>query len=120
VREDGDYEAWITFFLNAVAAQGRNAILGAESLLQLSGEFRDRLRRIKARGQAIDAAEALIGNPFVSAPRLAESLGLSRQGGQYVIATLERAGIVEPVAGDWRPALFVAQEVLDVLQRDDE
>jgi Fic family protein len=119
VREVGAYEAWITFFLQAVAAQATNAIETAESLLRLGVEFRERLRSIRARGQAVDAAEALIGNPFVSAPRLAETLGVTRQGGQYVIRTLERAGIIEPVVGNWRPALHVAPEVLAVLQRDD-
>src|SRR5947209_7249770 len=77
VREEGDYESWITFFLRAVTTQASAAVRTAESLLRLGVEFRERLRRIRARGQAIDAAERLIGNPFVSAPRLAETLGLT-------------------------------------------
>jgi len=119
VREQGAYEAWVTFFLRAVATQAVGAVTTADALLRLSAEFRERLRRARARGQAVDAAEALIGNPFVSAPRLAEMLGLTRQGGQYVIATLERAGIVEPAPGRSRPALFVAPEVLAALQHDE-
>jgi Fic family protein len=118
VREEGDYENWVTFFLKAVSTQATAAIQTAESLLRLATEFRERLRRIRARGQAVDAAEMLIGNPYLSAPRLAETLRLTRQGGQYVIATLERAGIVEPAAGESRPALYVANEVLEVLQQD--
>jgi Fic family protein len=77
------------------------------------------LRQARARGQAVDAAEALIANPFVTALNLARTLDVTRQGAQYVIATLERAGIVEPVKSDFRSALYVANEVLDVLQRDD-
>jgi ribosomal protein S25 len=61
----------------------------------------------------------LIGNPFVTVPQLAKSLELTRQGAQHVISTLERAAVVKAVAGDHRPALFVATEVLDVLQRDE-
>ncbi|HEY8775077.1 MAG TPA: Fic family protein [Gaiellaceae bacterium] len=119
VREQGAYEAWVTFFLRAAATQATGAVTTADALLQLSAEFRERLRTARARGQVVDAAEALIGNPFVSAPRLAETLGLTRQGGQYVIATLERAGIVEPAPGRSRPALFVAPEVLAALQHDE-
>jgi cell filamentation protein, protein adenylyltransferase len=118
VREMGDYEGWVTFFLRAVATQAAAAIQTSEGLLRLSVEFRDRLRRIRARGQAVDAAEGLIGNPYVSAPRLAEALGLTRQGGQYVISTLERAGILAPAVGDSRPALYLANEVLELLQQD--
>lgn len=119
VRERGEYEAWVSFFLRGVAEQATAAVRTAEALIELDGDFRERLRRIKARGHAVDAAEGLIGNPYVSPPRLAEILGLTRQGGAYVIATLQRAGIIEPAAGNWRPTLYVAPEVLAILQRDD-
>jgi Fic family protein len=118
VREQGDLDGRISFFLRGVAVQARGALESADALLRLRDEFRERLRQARARGQAIDAAEALIGNPFVTVPQLARLLGVSRQGAQYVIATLQRAGIVVPVAGDLRPALFVARDVLEVLQRE--
>jgi hypothetical protein len=60
-----------------------------------------------------------IGNPYVTAPGLAEALEITRQGAQYIIATLERAEIVAAVPGDHRPALYVASDVLSVLQRDE-
>ena len=119
VRERGDLDAWISFFLEGVAIQARGAVSAAESLLGLRDEFRERLRHVRARGQVVDAAEALIGNPFVTAPRLSRTLGVTRQGAQYVISSLQKAGVIEPVRGTSRPALFVATEVLDVLQRDD-
>jgi len=118
VREHGQYEAWVEFFLRAVAAQATSAVRSAESLLLLRDEFRERLRQARVRGQAADASDALIGNPFVTAPRIAETLGVTRQGAQYIIASLERAGILRPEPTDQRPALFVAAEVLDLLQRD--
>ncbi len=118
VRERGDIDGWLSFFLEGVALQARSAAESADSLLTLRDEFRERLRRVRARGQAVDAAEALIGNPFVSAPRLAGMLGITRQGAQYVLSSLQRAGIVESVPGQARPALFVAGEVLAVLERD--
>lgn len=119
VRERGDVDRWISFFLEGVAVQARSAARSADSLLRLREEFRERLRQVRARGQAIDAAEGLIGNPFVTVPRLAEMLGVTRQGAQYVISSLERARVVEALEGESRPALYVAREVLDVLQRDD-
>lgn len=118
-RERGDYEGWTTFFLDAVAAQAASALSTADALLRLRGEFRDRLRRSRVRGQAVDAAEDLIGNPYVTSPRLVEQLGVTRQGALYLISSLERAGILRAVPGVRRPALYVADEVLDVLQRED-
>jgi len=119
VRERGEYEEWVQFFLRAVAAQATAAIETAESLIRLGVDFKDRLRRIRARGQAIDAAESLIGNPYVSAPRLAEALGVSRQGGGYIISSLRKAGILDRTPLKHRPTLYVAREVLDILERED-
>ncbi|HVM57791.1 MAG TPA: Fic family protein [Gaiellaceae bacterium] len=117
VRERGELDAWLAFFLRGVTEQAGGAVETAEALLRLRDGFRERLRLIKARGQAIDAAEGLIGNPFVTRPRLAQRLGVTRQGAQYIIGALERAGIITPVADGRRPALYVAGEILDVLQR---
>jgi cell filamentation protein, protein adenylyltransferase len=119
VRERGELDAWISFFVRAVGVQAQAAISSAESLLGLREEFRMRLRQSGARGQAIDAAEGLIGNPFLTAPRLSRLLGVTRQGAQYIITSLEKAAIVQPVPGESRPALFVAPEVLAVLERND-
>lgn len=117
VREQGFYEDWVAFFLRAVSEQATLAIQTAEALLQQIADFRERLRGIRARGQAVDAAESLIANPFVTVPRLAQTLGVTRQGAQYVVATLERAGIVQRDQASTRPTLYVAPEVLEVLQR---
>ena len=118
VRETGDYEGWLEFFLAGVATQAEAALQSAEALLRLGDEFRERLRRIRARGSAVDAAEGLIGNPFVTALRLAETLGITRQGAQYVISKLERAGIVTVDERGERSTLYVAREVLDLLEED--
>jgi Fic family protein len=119
VRERGDLDGWLSFFLRGVALQARSAIDAADALLRLREDFRGRLRQARARGRAADAADTLVANPFVSVPQLVQSLGVTRQGAQYVITSLERAGIVVSVTGEGRPALYVAREVLDVLQRDD-
>lgn len=118
IRERGDYESWVIFFLHGVTAQARAAVRTSEALLGLASEFRDRLRRARARGVAVDAVEGLIGNPYVSAPRIASSMGVTRQGAAHVIDTLERARIVTPVVTATRPNLYVAAEVLAALEDD--
>ena len=118
VRERGDLDAWFSFFLRGVARQANQALESADALLRLREDCRARLREARARGQVVDAAERLIGNPFVTAPQLMQALEVTRQGAQYITASMARAGIVVPVEGNARPALFVARDVLQVLQRD--
>lgn len=117
-RERGELDGWIDFFVQGVAEQARAARVSAESLLRLREEFRARLHAAGARGSAIDAADGLIGNPYVTVPGLARSLGVSRQGARYAIGSLERAGVLEEVATNARPTLYVARSVLDLLQSD--
>lgn len=119
VREQGDIDGWLQFFLRGVAQQANRAIGTTDALLRLREDFRDRLRNARVRGQAVDAAERLIGNPYVAVSQLAQALGVTRQGAQYIVSALERAGVVTPVPGEQRSALYVARDVLAVLQRDD-
>lgn len=117
VRERGALNEWLAFFARGVREQAADAVDTADRLLALRDVYRARLRDVRARGQAVDATEALLGNPFVTVPQLARTLAMTRQGAQYVIATLERAGIVRPAEGESRPALYVANDVLEILQR---
>lgn len=116
VRERGDYESWIAFFLEAVATQAESAITTAHALIGLASEFRERLHRIRARGHALEVADKLIGSPFVSAPRLSEQLGITRAGAQYVLSSLERAEVIERADSPGRVTLYVARDVLRLLQ----
>ena len=119
VRERGELDAWIGFFARGVREQADSAVATADRLLALRDVFRERLRGARARGHVVDAAEILLGNPFVTVPQLAKILGMTRQGAQHVVASLERAGIVRQLPGDLRPTLFVADDVLEILQRED-
>ena len=63
VRERGELDDWVDFFVRGVAEQAQAALESTEALLGLREDFRARLRSVGARGSAIDAAENLIGNP---------------------------------------------------------
>jgi Fic family protein len=118
VREEGRYEEWIHFFLQAVAVQARASSETVERLLGVQAELRDRLMRAGARGKSLALADGLIANPFLTAPRVARDLGLSRQGARYAIQSLERANVVQRVRQPGRRALFVAPDVLRALEAD--
>jgi Fic family protein len=118
VRERGELDSWIQFFARGVREQANSAVETADRLLALRDVYRERLRSARARGQVVDATEALLGNPFVTVPQLAKTLEMTRQGAQHVIGSLERAGIVQQVHGEQRPALYVARDVLEILQSE--
>lgn len=118
VREEGDFDGWIRFFVRAVASQANDALVRAEALLHLLDTYRERLRARSVRGGAAHMVDQLLANPFVTTPRTAKFLNITSQGAAYVIGQLLEAGIVREVGRRGRTRQFVAHEVLEMLERD--
>jgi Fic family protein len=116
VREKGDIEGWLVFFLSAVAEQANDAVSRAEALTDLRESFRASLRG--SRSRAIEVVDMLLENPYATTASVAKRLGITYQGSTNLLRQLEGAGVLTParrVSG--RSNRWVAQQVLDVLTR---
>jgi len=116
VRQKGDFEGWIAFFLEAVTSQALDAVRRAESLLAVFSTFRVRLRNARIRGGAVELVDQLLANPYLTTSRAIHFLNVSQQGAAYAIQRLVHAGIVQPEGQVGAARLYVAKEVLDVLE----
>lgn len=116
VRQTGDFDGWIVFFLDAVTAQATDAVTRAERLLAVSSQHRDRLRAARIRGGAVDLVDQLLANPYVTVTRAARFLGISPQGAAYAVSRLVVAGVLREAGMAGAARLYVAQEILDVLE----
>jgi len=116
VRQKGDFDGWIGFFLEAVTSQALDAVGRAESLLRVFAGFRDRLRRARIRGGAVELVDQLLANPYVTTSRAVRFLKVSQQGAAYAIQRLVDADIVRAEGQAGAARLYVAREVLDVLE----
>jgi Fic family protein len=113
---DGDWDRWITFFAQGVAASAAESQQKVEGLIALQAELRERVQTAGKRGAAERLAADLVGGPFVTAPRVAKSYGLTGQGAMNAIHTLVELAILEPttVRGA-RARYYVAPRVLRAL-----
>jgi Fic family protein len=116
VRQRGDFDAWIGFFLEAVAAQAMDAVRRAEALLRVFSEYRARLREARIRGGAVELVDQLVANPYMTTPRAMRFLGITYQGAAYAISRLVEAGILQESAQVGAARTFLAEEVLTVLE----
>ena len=118
VRTDGDWEAWIDFFLDGVEQTARGAVATANELLALVR--RDRLR-IAALPRSSTAAGQVFGvvsdRPITSVPEAARRLGVSVPTVTRGISALVEAGVVREVTGRRRDRLYAYDEYLTVLTR---
>jgi Fic family protein len=113
----GDWDAWIAFFAEGVAASAAESQGKVESLVALQSELRATVQTAGKRGSAERLAADLVGQPFVSGPVVAERYGLSLQGAINAIRSLVDLGILEPVRArkGRRAQLYRATRVLDIL-----
>ncbi len=116
VRERGDVQAWLQFFLQAVSTQATDAVTRAEELTDLRDGFRSRLRGKRSR--ANEVVDLLFGNPVLTVKIVVNRLGVTPQGATLLLRQLVAAGIVdEPPTGRGRRARFTSPALLEVLVR---
>ena len=121
VRTDGDWEAWLRFFLEGVAATAEQAVETARELLDLFD--RDR-RRIEALGRAAASTlrvhDRLRERPVASVAQLSGHLGVSAPTVAKSIRHLEALGVVREITGRRRGRMFAYESYLARLAQGTE
>jgi len=92
VRQHGEIQQWLQFFLTAVYEQANDGVTRARGLLELREEYRAELSGTRSR--ATDVVDLLFSNPVVSARRLQAELGVTNQGALNLLRSLEQRGIL--------------------------
>lgn len=116
VSTHGDWLGWLIYFLIGVEVQAQAAVNDAERLLTLQAHYHGLLSGERARQAAHQLVDRLFINPYVSAPRAAEALGVSAPTARAAIRDLEAQGILREVTGRKWGQLFLADEVLEAVR----
>lgn len=116
VRTDGDWEAWLEFFLEGVAETSQSAVDTAHRLLAL---FRADTQRVQALGRSSSSAlrvfDALRARPLATPQSLVDRAGVSYVTVLRALDALGGLGIVREITGRKRERVFAYGEYLDVL-----
>lgn len=115
VNEEGEWNAWLEFFLTGIREQADEAFSRAKSLLLLREEYRQRYDDAAPSVQAL--IEALFTEPIFTVSRAAELIDMSYQAANKAVSRLEADGVVEEFTGQERYREFQASEVLTVLNQ---
>lgn len=114
VRERGELQEWVQFFLHGVAVQATDAVERAERLADLREVYRGRLQG--SRSRAGEVVELLFENPIATAKFAANRLGITPQGAHLLLQQLERSGVlIEWRRVPGRAKRWLAPEIMDVL-----
>lgn len=111
VREVGDLEGWIQYFLRAVKAQAEDATRRISKLVDLREFYRNSFKGNRSR--AIDVMELCFSNPFITVKRVENALKVTNQGARNLITALEGRGLLREMGTQGRGGrvYWLAEEV---------
>jgi Fic family protein len=121
VREHGNWEAWLDFFLAGVAETANQAFEAATQIVDLFKADREQITTKSDRaGSALRIHELFQQNPFHTANQIVQATGLSAPTVNAALADLESLGIVEEVTGRKRGRVFSYRKYLAILSEGTE
>lgn len=121
VRERGDWETWLEFFLDGISETSLQAAEAAREILSLFEADRHRIENLgRPAASALRVHQLLQQKPIVSIPDAAHKLGISAPTIAKSIQHLEKLGIIRETTGKQRGRMFVYSDYLSILNRGTE
>jgi Fic family protein len=121
VRSDGDWEAWLDFFLDGVEQTASGAVQTAQRLVKL---FRDDATRIQELGRitatGLRTHDALRARPILTLKEICKRTGISFPAAAKGMAALTKLGITRELTGKQRNRVFVYDKYLSILNEGTE
>lgn len=111
VRERGEIQEWIRFFLTVIADTASDSMTRAERLVDLREGYRALL--VGSRSRANEVVDLVMSSPVTTTRQVAEALGVTVAGAGNLLRQLHRLGVVaEHRRGPGTATLWRAPEVL--------
>lgn len=121
VRTEGDWEAWLVFFLAGVKETAEQAVQTAQQLTKIFEHDRGRVQDIgKAAGSALRTLHLLQRHPILSIPKAAQLTRLSTPAVTLALVSLMKMGIVKELTGKQRNKMFGYTQYLKILNAGTE
>ncbi|MDX2287507.1 MAG: Fic family protein [Hyphomicrobiaceae bacterium] len=121
VRQDGDWEAWIAFFLEGVVSTSRQGFQTAQRLLTLFSEDENKIAALgRPSASALRVHSELKRHPILSVPVVSKRLGISQPTVQASLDHMMRLGIVREITGQKRGRIYSYSAYLALLDEGTE
>ena len=116
IRDDGDWEGWLAFFLDGVAQVATEATSTAVRILELREEDRNRISaQLGGRAaNALQVHEALFRQPVVTAKFVQSMAHVSQPTASALVRALTEIGLLTELTGKRRNRVFAYRAYLDL------
>ncbi len=118
VRNKGNYEQWVKFFLQALAESAKDAIAAIDELTALHDKNVDLVAGMgRASKNAMIVFRYLEANPIIEIGKTAEALGITFGTASNAVERLSSAGILEQTTTGKRNRTFAYKDYLAILRK---
>lgn len=119
VRREGDWEAWLKFFLDGIAETSKNAVSVARRLDSLCRHDSERIRKdARFMSSALLVHQALQSRPISNIKSIALQTRLSLPAVTNGMAALEQLGIASEITNKKRNRIYSYDEYISILNED--
>ena len=115
VSQKGEWEPWLTYFLNGIARQSEDALSRAERINQKLGKWRKIAGATSSKAPLL-LIDMLAGNPYLTVNKAAKQLGVAFTTAQRAIDKLEKISIITKVNTAKRDRVYCAKSILTILE----
>lgn len=121
VRETGDWETWIEFFLTGVIETANQATQTAQEIVSLFQKDREIIENSgKSTSSILAIHHFLQRNPITNSTRIKDGCNISLPTVLRSIATLEELGMVKEITQKERHKIFTYSDYIEILNRGTE
>jgi Fic family protein len=121
VREIGEWEAWLEFFLTGVRESADEAAITARRIWTLHAHDQQKIAQLGRPGRSAQLVYAqLQRQPMLAIPNTAKALGISAPTVTKSLEHLRQLGIVREVTGRQRDRIFMYDAYVSILNEGTE
>ncbi|MEO6919014.1 MAG: Fic family protein [Collimonas sp.] len=120
VRVTGDWEVWLLFFVDAIAATANQAVSTAQELTQLPASDKIRLVELgRLAGSATQVLDALFAHPISNIAALTSATGLTPATiGKVLDAMEHNLDMVDELTGQKRNRVYAYSAYITILNQE--
>jgi Fic family protein len=120
-RTDGNWENWITFFLEGIKVTSKEAILTAKNIINLKDSLIEKIYQKSISSiHAVKLIDLLFERPVIAVNDVIERIKISKDTATELVNKFEKAQILKEITGKKRYRRYMFKDYVDLIARGTE
>lgn len=117
VSQKGTWREWIKYFLQGVAEEAKDALERANLVIDLWTFYRQKIQNERHSVSTLTLLDEIIKTPVMTYPKAQKILGVTNRAARQNVDKLVELGLLREITERERYKIFVATEIISVLER---